>query len=199
MPAVQQQEKQYSFVIYRGKNGTMTVRFFIFAALQLSALLVFTTYFSWTGVAVCAISYAVRMFAITGFFHRYFSHRTYDMGRLMQFIAAFIGTTSAQKGPLWWAASHRLHHKTSDTPDDPHNSHEGFWHSHMLWFLYKETQSPSYEKIPDIARFPELRLLDKYWFVPPVMLGVGLYLLGGWHWTVWGMFVSTFFLTLSGV
>jgi stearoyl-CoA desaturase (delta-9 desaturase) len=191
----QKEQKKYRFVLYKGKNGTITPKVFSFALLQLSVLLVFTTYFSWTGVAICMISYAIRMFAITGFFHRYFAHRTYSMGRVMQFIAAFIGTTSAQKGPLWWAAHHRHHHKTSDTEEDPHNSHLGFWHSHMLWFLYRETEGRTHEAIPDMAQYSELRLLDKYWYVPPVMLGVGLFLVGGWHWTVWGMFVSTFFLS----
>ena len=189
------ESQTYRWVLRRNRHGTLTATLLTFALLQLSILLVFTTHFSWTGVAVCALTYAVRMFAITAFFHRYFSHRTFRMARVTQFIAAFLGTTATQKGALWWASHHRVHHKESDTDDDPHNSHEGFWHSHWLWFLYKETEYTDMESISEFARFPELRLLDRFWVIPPVMLGVGLFLIGGWHWTVWGYFVSTVFLS----
>jgi stearoyl-CoA desaturase (delta-9 desaturase) len=179
----------------RTNLGTLTPNIFPFFFLQLSVLLVFTTYFSWTGVIICVASYLVRMFAITGFYHRYFSHRTYRMGRVMQFLAALLGSTATQKGPLWWGAHHRVHHKESDTTADPHNSHEGFWHSHWMWFLYEESEDTDLQLISDFARYRELRILDQFWYVPSVMLGVGLYLIGGWHWTVWGYFVSTFLLS----
>ena len=181
-----------AWVIYQSKHGVMTLSIIPFVLLQLSVLLAFTTYFSWTGLAVCAASFLVRMFAITGFYHRYFSHRTFRMGRAMQFAAAFLGATAAQKGALWWAAHHRRHHKSSDKEDDPHSAREGFWHAHIAWFLYRENSAIDYSLIEDLGRFPELRWLEKIWFVPPLCLGVGLFLLGGWHWTAWGFFVSTF-------
>ncbi len=183
------------WVLWRTEHGTLTASIFPFLLLQLSVLLVFTTHFSWTGVAVCVAAYLVRMFAITGFYHRYFSHRTFKMGRAMQFIAGFIGATATQKGPLWWAAHHRIHHKESDGENDPHSSHRGFWHTHWLWFLYEENNEIDYEVVPDLNRYPELRLLDRFWPVPPVLLGLTFFLLGGWHLTVWGYFVSTFLLS----
>jgi stearoyl-CoA desaturase (delta-9 desaturase) len=183
------------WALWRTQHGTLTLGIVPFILLQASVLLVFTTPFSWTGVAVCALSYLVRMFAITGFYHRYFSHRTYQMGRLMQFIAAFLGATATQKGALWWAAHHRKHHKESDTGDDPHNSREGFWHAHWLWFLYAESNEVEYERIPELARYPELRLLERFWYASPLLLGLGLFAMGGWHWVVWGYFVSTFLLS----
>jgi stearoyl-CoA desaturase (Delta-9 desaturase) len=185
----------YKWVLFRNQHGTITITVMKFLLLQLSILLLFTTHFSWTGVAVCIGSYAVRMFAITAFYHRYFSHRTFQMGRVMQFIAGFIGATATQKGPIWWAAHHRVHHKESDTTKDPHNSHEGFWHSHWFWFLYKESEHTDFESIPDLTRFPELKLIDRFWVVPPVVLGFGMFAIGGWHWTVWGYFVSTVLLS----
>jgi len=182
-------------ILYRTANGTITARVVFFILLQLSFLFLFTTHFSWTGVWVCVASYCIRMFAITGFYHRYFSHRTFKMGRVVQFIAAFIGTTATQKGPIWWASHHRTHHKTSDTEKDPHNSHEGFWHSHFLWFLYRENDRIDEHNCQDLLRFPELKLLDRFWYAPPIILGVSLFLVGGWHWSVWGYFVSTVFLS----
>ena len=119
------------FEIYRTR-GTFSLSTLPFLLLQASVLLVFTTHFSWTGLLLCLSCYFIRMFAITGFYHRYFSHRTYAMGRPMQFLAALLGATATQKGALWWAAHHRMHHKASDTEADPHNSHEGFWHAHWM-------------------------------------------------------------------
>jgi len=177
------------------KNGTFNLGILPFLFLQASALLVFTTHFSWTGLGLCLLFYFVRMFAITGFYHRYFSHRTYSMGRTMQFLAALLGATATQKGALWWAAHHRQHHKASDTEADPHNSHQGFWHSHWMWFLYPESAETDFDRIPELARYPELRILDRIWYVPPVLLGLGLFAVGGWHWVVWGYFVSTFLLS----
>ena len=182
--------------LWRTRRGTLQLAGVLpFVLLQLSVLLVFTTHFSWTGVALCGLSYAVRMFAITGFYHRYFSHRTFRMGRAMQFAAAFLGATATQKGPLWWAAHHRQHHKASDTEKDPHNSLAGFLHSHWLWFLYGESNDTNPKVIADLARFPELSVLERFWYIPPLILAVGLYAAGGWHWTVWGYFAPTFLLS----
>ena len=162
-----------------------------FCLIQLSILTAFTTYLSWTGLALCAASYLVRMFAITAFYHRYFSHRTFKLGRVMQFVAALLGATASQKGALWWAAHHRKHHKHSDTPSDPHSSEEGFWHTHFLWFLYTESAETDYDVIKDLARYKELLWLERHWHLAPILLGFGLFLVGGWHFVVWGFFVPT--------
>lgn len=75
---------------------------------------------------VYAVFYFIRMFAITAFFHRYLSHKTFQTSRPVQFIFVLIGTMSAQRGPLWWAAHHRYHHRFTDTEHDPHSSEHGF-------------------------------------------------------------------------
>src|SRR5262245_48160977 len=76
---------------------------------------------SWKGFALAIALYYVRMFGVTGGYHRYFSHRTYRTSRVFQFVLAVLAQTSLQKGALWWAAHHRDHHKYSDTPQDPHS------------------------------------------------------------------------------
>ena len=92
----------------------------------------------WTGArpidwAVCAGLYFARMFFITGAYHRYFSHRSYKMGRVMQFLMALGGTLAVQKGVLWWAAHHRKHHKYSDQPGDVHSPKDGLGWAHVGW------------------------------------------------------------------
>jgi stearoyl-CoA desaturase (Delta-9 desaturase) len=147
---------------------------------------------SWKGFALAMALYFVRMFGVTGAYHRYFSHRTYRTSRWFQFVLAWLAQTSFQKGALWWAAHHRDHHKYSDTKLDPHSwREEGFWWSHVGWILSRETEDTDFKKISDLARYPELRWLNTYHLVPGTVLGVTLWLVGGWFALVWGLFVST--------
>ena len=143
-------------------------------------------------VLVCLGLYVLRMLGITAGFHRYFSHRSFKTGRVFQFILAFVGTLSTQKGVLWWAAHHRHHHRYSDAPVDIHSPvQKGFWWSHAGWILCDKYGETKYDSIKDFARFPELRLLNRFHLVPPVALAVALYFLGGFSLLVWGFFVST--------
>jgi stearoyl-CoA desaturase (delta-9 desaturase) len=148
--------------------------------------------FSWQGVALAVGLYYVRMFGVTGGYHRYFSHRTYRTSRVFQFLLAVLAQSSVQKGALWWAAHHRDHHKYSDTPKDPHSYRDyGFWYSHVGWILSMETEDTDLKRVPDLARYRELRWLNNYHVVPALVLAVGLFLVGSWPALVWGFFVST--------
>jgi stearoyl-CoA desaturase (Delta-9 desaturase) len=143
--------------------------------------------FSWRGLALCIALYLPRMFFVTGAYHRYFSHRSYKTSRVFQFLLALGASCTAQKGPLWWAAHHRLHHKLSDQPGDLHSViQSGFWWSHMGWILSRDLEGTDHSRIKDFAKYPELRWLDKYWIVPPVAVGVITFLLGGFFALVWG-------------
>jgi stearoyl-CoA desaturase (delta-9 desaturase) len=161
-------------------------------AVHAGTFLVFVTGVTSGDLAVCAASYVVRMFAITAGYHRYFSHRSYRTGRALQFLLALVGTMATQKGPLWWAAHHRHHHRTADTPDDLHSPHHGgFWHAHVGWFLTPASRATRLELVPDLREFPELRFLDRHYRLPPLLLALGLYAIGGLPWLAWGFFVST--------
>jgi stearoyl-CoA desaturase (delta-9 desaturase) len=147
---------------------------------------------SWTAVGVAAGLYALRMFAITGFYHRYFSHRTYATSRAWQFIFALLGASAAQRGPLWWAAHHRKHHRHSDTADDVHSPRQhGLRWAHMGWITAPGNFPTDLSQVPDLAKYPELRLLDRYDVVVPAALAGGLLWAGGWPLLIWGFFVST--------
>lgn len=144
---------------------------------------------------VCGALFVVRMFGVTGGYHRYFSHRTYKTSRAFQFVLAFLAQTSSQKGALWWAAHHRGHHKHSDTEHDTHSPvQDGFFYSHVGWMWDEGTTVTHFDRIKDFAKYPELRWLNKYWVVPPVMLGIAVYLLLGWSGLLVGFFLSTVLL-----
>jgi stearoyl-CoA desaturase (delta-9 desaturase) len=161
--------------------------------------------FSWTALAFCIAAYLVRVFALTAGFHRYFSHRSYKTSRVFQFILAFVGTSAAQLGPIWWASHHRHHHEYSDQPEDIHSpSLKGFFRSHIGWVMCKKYVTPQYERVGDLTKYPELMFLDRFSVVAPLCLGLTMYGIGhwlsvahpalgttGWQMVMWGFFVST--------
>jgi stearoyl-CoA desaturase (Delta-9 desaturase) len=150
-----------------------------FLLLHLAALAVIWVGWSWTAVAVAAALYFVRMFAITAFYHRYFSHRTYQTSRAMQFAFAVLGNSSVQRGPLWWAAHHREHHQNSDLEDDPHSPiRRGFWWSHVGWVTAKDNFSTRRERVRDLLKYPELVFLDRFDTLVPLLMFAAVYGLG---------------------
>jgi stearoyl-CoA desaturase (delta-9 desaturase) len=151
----------------------------------------------WVGVSVTAVAaavalYALRMFAITGFYHRYFSHGAFRTSRTAQFAFALLGATAAQRGPLWWASHHRHHHAHADSPADAHSARQhGFLWSHVGWFLARESFAARGALVKKLARYPELRFLDRYDSLAPLALGAILYAAGGAQLVVWGLCIST--------
>jgi stearoyl-CoA desaturase (delta-9 desaturase) len=162
-----------------------------FVIIHLCALGAFWSGVTTSALVCCAVLFFVRMFAVTGGYHRYFSHRTYKTSRVFQFILAVLAQSSAQKGALWWAAHHRAHHLFSDQSGDLHSPvRDGFWYSHMGW-LFNETSETDFSRIPDLSRYPELRFLNRFYLLPPIALGVGTFLLFGWPGLFVGFFLST--------
>jgi stearoyl-CoA desaturase (delta-9 desaturase) len=151
--------------------------------------------FSWSGVALALAFYLVRMFAVTGGYHRYFAHRTFKTSRAFQFVLALLAMTTVQKGVLWWAAHHRQHHKYSDLEGDVHSQmRDGFWWSHVGWIVSYKYDATDEERVKDLAKYPELRWFDKYWYVVVVAFAAIVFAIGGAWALVWGFFVSTTFL-----
>jgi stearoyl-CoA desaturase (delta-9 desaturase) len=145
---------------------------------------------SWTGAALCLALYVPRMFFVTGAYHRYFSHRSYKTSRWFQFVLALGATMTAQKGVLWWAAHHRVHHKLSDAPGDLHSvKQSGFWWAHMGWILARDLEGTDDGRVKDLAKYPELRWLDTYWMVPAIAAGTLTFLAGGFFALIWGFAV----------
>ena len=162
-----------------------------FLAVHVAALGAFFTDFGWREVAIAAVLYVVRMFAITAGYHRYFAHRAYATSRAFQFFLAFLAQTSLQSGAVWWAAKHRDHHRYSDTENDSHSPRQyGFWFAHCGWIFHETGGKADYSRVPDLARYPELMWLDRQRFMPGLLLGFGTWALFGWAGLA-AFFVST--------
>ncbi|MFN0131063.1 MAG: acyl-CoA desaturase [Phycisphaerales bacterium] len=149
------------------------------ALIHLLCLGVIWTGWSWTALCIAISLYALRMFVITAFYHRYFSHRTFRTHRVVQFLAAALGTTAAQRGPLWWASHHREHHRHSDQEPDPHSPFwKGLLWSHTVWFLTKRGRAINWRAIPDWKQVPELVWLERRHILGPIALILFLAVLG---------------------
>ena len=164
----------------------------------------------WVGASPVAVwaavaFYFLRMFAVTGIYHRYFSHKSYSTSRVGQFLLALWGATTVQRGALWWAYHHRHHHQHSDEPEDAHSPHvHGFWWSHIGWITSRRNFPTDYSKIKDLAKFPELVWLNRFDTAVPLVFALSMFGLGsllaayaphlgtnGWQMLVWGFFIST--------
>ena len=150
-----------------------------FFLLHAACLLVFVVGWSWIAIATAVFVHFVRVFGLTAFYHRYFSHRAFKTGRVVQFLGALLGSSAGQRGPIWWSAHHRHHHRASDKPHDIHSpSQQGFIWSHMLWFMTRVNYRTIEGNVKDLMKYPELRFLDRFDFLAPTLLAVGMFGLG---------------------
>jgi stearoyl-CoA desaturase (delta-9 desaturase) len=176
-----------------------------FILLHAGCLLVFWVGWSPVAVIIALVLYLVRMFAITGFYHRYFSHKAFKTNRLWQFVFALMGNASAQRGPLWWASHHRHHHRFADQDNDVHSPlQHGFWWSHIGWLTSRDNFPTRIQYVQEWIRFPELRWINRFDTVIPILLAGCIYLTGvvlenlapslgtnGLQLLIWGFFIST--------
>lgn len=166
----------------------------LYLVVHLACLAVIWTGMSWWGVQLCLVTFFVRIFGLGAGYHRYFAHRSFKTSRTMQFLLGLLGTSALQGGPLWWAETHRHHHRHADTPEDIHSPrHQGFLYSHSGWFLDKKHSHTDLSKVPDLARFPELLWLNGPggYMLLPTAYAIAMVLRFGWVGFVWGFCVST--------
>jgi stearoyl-CoA desaturase (delta-9 desaturase) len=170
-----------------------------FLLLHLSCILVIWTGWSITAVSVALGLYLIRMLAVTGVYHRYFSHRAYKTSRFCQFVFAVVAVSSAQKGPLWWAANHRHHHRFADQPEDVHSPvQNGFLWSHLLWILSPKYFTTNKDMVKSWLIYPEILFLNRFSIFPPLGLFCLLWTLGEvlriYSPSIWGFCISTVIL-----
>jgi len=163
--------------------------------LHLGVLLAFLPgTFSWAAVGVAVFLHWVTLgLGITLGFHRLVSHRSFRAPKWLEYFLILCGSLAGQGGVLGWVGFHRMHHRYSDQPQDPHDSTQGLWWSHISWLMHDvpmRTELAKYTQ--DVSADPFYQFCHKYYIFLQVALGVGLYLLGGWPFVVWGTFVRLF-------
>ena len=163
-----------------------------FVLIHLGCFAAIWTGFTWRAAALAIVLYLLRIFAIGAGYHRYFAHRAFRTSRFMQFCLAFVAQTSAQRGALWWASKHRLHHKYSDTAGDVHSPVlRGFLYSHVGWIFVPRNDVTEYAIVRDLVRYKELVWLNRQPYTPAALLAVATWLIAGWPGLVIGFCWST--------
>jgi stearoyl-CoA desaturase (delta-9 desaturase) len=150
------------------------------AIIHLGVLAVPLVGFSWPALVAAWLVYWTQVFGVSAGYHRYFAHRSFRTSRAFQFVLAWLGALSAQMGPLWWTSYHRRHHAHSDRQLDTHSPRQsGFWWAHIGWVLHENGNQMDARYVKDWSRYPELRWLDRWRWLPP-LTGVLALTLVGW-------------------
>jgi sn-2 palmitoyl-lipid 9-desaturase len=166
-----------------------------FAFFHIVAIVYAPQYFSWKAVGIAFFfNWLIGSIGICMGFHRLLTHRSFAVPKLLERAIATIGTFALQGGPIFWVAAHRRHHlDTEDLVKDPYSAGRGFWWSHMGWLFRLEEETWAYEKYrkyaPDLDKDPYYRWLGKYFMLLQIPFGMLLYLVGGWSFVIYGLFV----------
>jgi stearoyl-CoA desaturase (delta-9 desaturase) len=118
---------------------------------------------------------------------------------VFRFVLAWLGTSAMQRGPLWFVALHRVHHRHADTDEDVHSpTAHGLWWAHIGWVLCRKYDEADLRNVRDLSVYPELRWLDRYFLAPPLSLFLIAALIGlvapgtaVLQMLVWGFSIST--------
>ncbi len=146
----------------------------------------FVEFTLWSGLLMLAVSRFIGL-GVTAGFHRCLTHHSFKTSRWFRLLLIVAGCAALQKGPLWWVAQHRLHHKHSDTADDPHSPViKNFFHAHLGWLFTGDPTIPDPHGIRDLTKYPELVWLERLWVVPGVLVACACYALLGWSGVVYG-------------
>ena len=161
-------------------------------AVHIIALLAFLpTNFSWSAIAVALfLHWLTGCLGITLGWHRLVAHRSFSVPKWLEYFFVFCGSLACQHGPIEWIGLHRHHHAHSDQPVDHHSSTKGFWWSHMGWIFYEVPADGDVPRLTkDIAKDPFYLFCENYFLPMQIALGLLLYVIGGWPFVLWGIFV----------
>jgi stearoyl-CoA desaturase (delta-9 desaturase) len=155
-------------------------------------------YFSWSGLAIAlGLHFVTACLGVTLGYHRLLTHGSLIVPRPLKYFFSICGMLSAEGSPMQWVAIHRMHHVHSDEEQDPHAPNDGFWWSHLLWFLPYDTAEQNDAMwrrwAPDLYKDPVFHFFQKTFVLFSVGLGVILYAAGealfglGMSWLLWGL------------
>ena len=126
-------------------------------------------------------------------YHRLLTHRGYKVPKPVEYFLTVCGTLALEGGAINWVATHRIHHAFSDAEGDPHTPRDGVWWSHIGWILRGTAQQHDEETLrryaPDLMRDRFHVWLNRFFFLPLVLLGLLLFAAGGWPLLLWGIFL----------
>ncbi len=178
----------------RAERKNWNTIFFVAAFHILAVVALFT--FSWQNLlAAFLVWWVAASWGIGIGYHRLFTHRGFKAPTWLQYFFATCGTLALQSGPIAWVTTHRIHHAFTETDKDPHSPRNGTYWSHIGWIFRGTAQVQSQATMqrysPDLTKDRYLSLLDKYYYVPIILVAAGMFAVGGWTMVMWGVFLRT--------
>ncbi len=172
-----------------GVNWITVVAFSLFHVGAVAALF----FFSWPAFFSAVVLYWISLsFGIGMGYHRLLTHRSYKVPKVIEYFLAICGTLALEGGPIFWVATHRIHHKFSDQDGDPHTPRDGRWWAHIIWMLVGDVTHCDTEMAakfaPDLYKDRFMMWLSIYHWVPLALVGLGLAVFGGLDFVLWGIF-----------
>ncbi len=139
------------------------------------------TSFKFSILPASCIGYLLMCFAAGPIMHRYFGHRAFRTSRWFQFVLAlFVGCIFTDA--IGFAGKHWFHHRFADTSKDVHSPHQGFW---FCWFGHILDEGYTDEQIVaacgDLAGYPELVWLHRYFYLPGLAAAILFFVIGGFQ------------------
>ena len=177
------------------KTNWGTGVFLVIAHLAAIAALFF---WSWPALISAVVMYWVAGSLGVGMgYHRLLTHRGYKVPKPIEYFLVTCATLSLEGGPIQWVTTHRIHHAHTDQTGDPHTPRDGGWWAHVGWILRGTAQDHSQATLeryaPDVVKDRYYVWLNKYYYVPLIVVGVGLLALGGFDVMLWGVFLRVTF------
>jgi len=179
-----------------GVNWVTTVALVVFHLGALAAL----AFWDFGAILTALVLYIVAgMLGIGMGYHRLLTHRAYKTPKAVEYFLTWCATLALEGGPIFWVATHRIHHQHSDDHGDPHTPREGTWWAHMGWIVTGQGMhhlaSMHARYAPDLVRDPVHVALSKWHWTSNVVVGLALLAFGGLPYVLWG----TFFRTTAGL
>ncbi|MDT7541876.1 MAG: sn stearoyl-lipid 9-desaturase [Acidobacteriota bacterium] len=151
--------------------------------------------FSWKSLAVTVVLWWVAGSLGVGMgFHRLLTHRGYKVPKWVEYFQTLCGVLSLEGGQIDWVVTHRIHHAhTEESGLDPHTPRDGKWWAHMGWILRGTAQQHGDDVMrryaPDLMRDRFHVIVNQFYWIPLVVLGIVLFAFGGWSMLFWGVFL----------
>jgi stearoyl-CoA desaturase (delta-9 desaturase) len=182
------EEDALNLYSHRRLNWSIITVLVVLHASAIAALFMF----SWKALLVSVFLYWIgNGLGVSMGYHRLHTHRSYKVPRWLDYFLAICATFSLEGGPIFWVATHRVHHQFSDKPGDPHSPRDGVWWSHIGWMLVGESGHSNTKLLakyaPDLAKDPFYVWLNKYHWTFTVALVPVLFLIGGPSMMFWGV------------
>jgi len=153
-------------------------------------------FFTWKALILTVVMWWVAGSLGIGMgYHRLLTHRGYKTPKWIEYFMTACGTLAMEGGPIAWVATHRIHHQNTDKEGDPHSPRDGGIWSHLGWIItgraMHRDRTELLPYVPDLRKDKFHLWISKWHVIPSVVLAVIFYLIGGWPWVMWGVFLRT--------